>query len=126
MANKQDPFQISSFGGNAYLEGKLVGGYVPRPSADYLRLLALYKNGSVQSVLQEMIDEWMKEQEPKQAIIEVLADRAYMEWIRRDLDIANWEYYEKEIISRLKKRKIDDQDIQNILKEMRTRIGKIK
>lgn len=124
-ARKQDPFQIACNGGT-YTDGKLVGGYVPRPSAEYLRLLALYKNGSVQSVLQEMIREWMDNQEPRDSIIETLADRAYMEWIRRDVDISKWEAYEKEITERLQRRKVNDQDINDILKEMRARIGKNK
>ena len=124
--DKQDPFKIQGDGGGTYAHGKLVGGYVPKSQAAYLRLLALYKHGSVQSVLQEMIKEWIHLQEPRPSIVETLADRVHMEWIRRDADPKFWHGYENEIIARLTRRKISPDDIDSILNEMRSRIGKNK
>lgn len=120
---KQNPFEVLNEG-SCYLTGKLVGGYVSQQAADYLRILAVYQNSTIQSVLQNIIEEWMTDQEPKWSIIEALADRAYMEWIRRDLDPGGWNAYEREVIRYLQKRKITEESIQEILKEMRGRIGK--
>jgi len=123
MEKRRDPFEIINEGAS-YLTGKLVGGYVSQQAADYLRLLAVYKGNTIQTVLQEIIEEWMQEQEPRWSLIEALADRAYMEWIRRNLDVGGWGLYEEEVRSRLQKRKIVDETIDEILKEMRRKIGK--
>ncbi len=77
-----DPFQTER-DSETYLCGKLVGGHVPLPLADYLRLLALYYEKSIQGTLQTIIQEWCYDREPIETIAEVLADRAYLEWRRR-------------------------------------------
>jgi len=123
MEKRRDPFEITNEG-TSYLTGKLVGGYVSQRVADYLRLLAVYKSNTIQSILEQIIEEWMQEQEPRWSLIEALADRAYMEWIRRNLDVGGWGLYEEEVRSRLQKRKIVDETIDEILKEMRRKIGK--
>lgn len=122
---RRDPFEIMNEGAS-YLTGKLIGGYVSQQAADYLRLLAVYKNSTIQTVLQEIIEEWMQEQEPRWSLIEALADRAYMEWIRRDLDMGGWGLYEQEITDRLQRRKITEESIEEILEEMRRKVGKEK
>lgn len=127
---KRDPFEIANQGVH-YLTGKLVGGYISQQAAAYLRLLAVYKGGTIQSVLQEMIEDWMNEQEPEVSIMETLVDRIYMEWIRRmsgektSLAETNWRKYEAEVIERLRRRKISDEMILKIVKEMRRRVGKV-
>ena len=125
MQKRRDPFGITNEGAS-YLTGKLVGGYVSQRVTDYLRLLAVYKSNTIQSILEQIIEEWMQEQEPRWSLIEALADRAYMEWIRRDLDIGGWELYEQEIADRLHKRKITGESIHEIIKEMRRKVGKEK
>ena len=120
---KQDPFGLTSEGIH-YLTGKLVGAYISQQASAYLRLLTVYKGGTIQSVLREIIEEWMNAQEPEGSIIETLADRAYMEWIRRKKKRSDWEDYEIEIKDRLIRRKVSIETIEKICKEMRARIGK--
>jgi len=126
---KENPFAITNQGPQ-YLSGKLIGGYLPHSMYNYMRLLAVYSNGSVQSVLKEMIETWMNEKEPEESIIETLADRAYLEWVRRGLehnqDPAVWWEYREEIEKGLKHRKVYDDTILQIINELRSRIGKNK
>ena len=119
----RDPFEIPRHG-TQYLTGKFVGGFVSQQAADYLRLLAVYKSDTIQSILQEIIEGWMENQEPVNSIIETLADRVHMEWVRRKTPIFDWVNYEDEIYGRLERRKVPKETIDKILKEMRVRIGK--
>lgn len=120
---KQDPFGIESQGVH-YLTGKLVGGYVSQQASAYLRLLTVYKRGTIQSVLQEMIEEWISRQEPEDKVIAELAERACLEWMRRRKKYPKWKEYENEVIDRLTKRKVDKEIIRKIRNKMRSRIGK--
>lgn len=79
---KLDPFQTAR-DSETYLRGKLVGGHIPLPLADYLSILALYYEKSIQGTLQTIIQEWCYDREPLESIVMVLADRAYLEWQRR-------------------------------------------
>jgi hypothetical protein len=112
---KLDPFQTNRDSAS-YLRGKLVGGHIPLPLANYLNVLALYYEKSIQGTLQSIIQEWCYEKEPIETIAEVLADRAYLEWKRRlteykiDADTApRREAYLQEIRDRLRKHKVTDE-----------------
>lgn len=120
---KRNPFAIDQES-TRYLTGKLIGGYVSQSVASYLRLLTVYKGRTIQGVLQEIVEEWQSEQEPESSIIEALADRAYMEWIRRKQPMEEWGEYEKEVGNRLRRRKVEEEKINTILEEMRLKIGK--
>lgn len=129
MAEKSNPFEIA-YQGPHYLTGRLVAGYVSQQASDYLRLLAVYKGGTMQSVLQEIIEEWRVKQEPTESIIQALVDRAYLEWVRRGglnkADPAKWWEYKEEIKGRLCKRKVPNDMIESIIQELRGRLGKNK
>ena len=120
---KQDPFEIPRHG-TQYLTGKYVGAYISQHAASYLRLLAVYKSNTIQAVLHEIIEDWMANQEPVDSIIETLADRVHTEWRRRKTPIFDWNQYEEEVIGRLKRRKVSEEMITQIVKEMRAKIGK--
>lgn len=119
----QDPFEISARD-STYLTGTFVGGYVPRQTANHLRLLSIYKSTTLQSILQEMVEEWIVSQEPYVSIIEILADRAHMEWLRRASQNEDWSTYEQELRERLKRRKVNNESVEEILKEVKKKIGK--
>lgn len=101
--------------------GKLVGGYVPLPVADYLGLLALYHKTTVSNIIREMIQHRIDNEEPEELIINTLANRAYKEWFKRlkansrkkdwksneDL-IARFREFELEVKFRLLKRKVNE------------------
>lgn len=126
----KDPFNIER-DGQHYKSGKMVGGYVPRQLAEYVHLLALYHNQTAQTVLRQIIEYWLAEQEPQNSILIALADRAYTEWLRRcreSVKDPEWKglrerakqftRYKKEIRDRLQKRKIADEHIEKILQEL--------
>lgn len=117
----KDPFEIEK--DDHYKQGKLVGGYVPRRLAEYLSLLALYKNATTQSILREIIEFWSQNQEPRDAIIQTLADRAYQEWARRKREdpSINYNSYKAELRDRLQKRKIPEKTIYEIFVEVQKR-----
>ncbi len=124
-----DPFAIERDG--HYKSGKMVGGYVPRHLAEYVHLLALYHNRTAQTVLRQIIEHWLEDQEPVGSILTALADRAYTEWLRRCREFAkdpDWKglrdrskhftSYKKEVRTRLQKRKIADEYIERVLQEL--------
>lgn len=82
VPENKDPFHTPR-DSVTYLAGKMVGGYVPQPVAQYFQLLALYRGQSIQRTLQQMIEEWMKDKETPAMIIEELAVRAFQEYQRR-------------------------------------------
>lgn len=108
----------------SYLNGKFVGGYLPRQIAEYLNLLALYNNSSIQKVLELIVLKWKETEEPESSILETLADRAFMEWLRmKDTRILSFEEYKKEIKMMLKKKKVTQEQIEIILKELHLKRG---
>ena len=125
MQGKRDPFKTERDGAH-YLTGKLVGGFVSQQAHAYLRLLAVYKGGSMQSNIQQMLEEWMLDKEPETLIIKALVDRAYAEWRRREWPKIKWDEFEEEMRERLVKKKLDFETIEKIQSEMRAKVGKIK
>ena len=123
MQGKRDPFKTEREGTH-YLTGKLVGGYISQRAHAYLRLLAIYRGGSMQSNIQHMLEEWMEDKAPESKIIDVLAGRACGEWGRRELSADKWDAFEEEMGSRLVKKKIDFETIEKIRHEMRLKVGK--
>ena len=130
-----DPFRISpeeSVGRDA----SLVGAYVPRQLADYVRLLALYYNTTSSDIIRATIRERLENEEPEDSIIRILASRAYREWQRR-LDEKRrqpgWQSqddlrkrfgeFEEEMKQTLFKRKITLPKIMGILEQMESTYG---
>ena len=108
----------------SYLNGQFVGGYLARQIAEYLDLLALYNNSSIQKVLELIVLKWKETEEPESSILETLADRAFMEWLRmKDTRILSFEEYKKEIKIMLKKKKVTQEQIEIILKELHLKRG---
>jgi|GEM_PF-2118652 len=116
-----DPFAVEQEGSN-YKFGKLVGGYVPRHLAEYIRLLAVYQGVTTQNLLEQMIEYWHSIHDNEDTITEVLADRAYQEWVRRKKEdpALHFNTYRNEIRKRLEKRKISKETITDLL----TRVNK--
>jgi hypothetical protein len=136
MKGKRDPFKIEREGTH-YLTGKLVGGYISQRAHAYLRLLAVYSGGSMQSNLQQMLEDWMENKATESFIIDALAERAVEEWRRRDLSEkrakGKWDEFEEEMGSYLVKKKIEFETIEKIRHEMRKirhemrlKVGKIR
>ena len=130
-----DPFRISpeeSVGRDA----SLVGAYVPRQLADYVRLLALYYNTTSSEIIRATIRERLENEEPEDSIIRILASRAYREWQRR-LDEKRrqpgWQSqddlrkrfgeFEEEMKQTLFKRKITLPKIMGVLEQMESTYG---
>lgn len=112
-----------------YIDGKLVGGYVPLQQAQYLHLLAVYHEMSIQKTLQTLITEWCEGKEPVETILDTLADRAYMEWVRRvnslelpTVDsVEDRQAYEKEVREHLRKRKVTNEEhVQGVIDRLRS------
>jgi len=107
---------------------KLVGAYVPRQTADYLSLLALYHNKSVSKIIEEMIDKRISTEEPPDAIVRILANRALNEWNKRLQNKKNshgwkdyddirrrWGAFKEELREQLKRRKLQEYQIEQIV-----------
>lgn len=62
---------------------KLVGGYFPRPVADYLVLAGMYEASSTSTILRRLIDNFVETGVEERQIIETLAERGYQEWLSR-------------------------------------------
>lgn len=114
----KDPFLIER--DDDYKSGIMIGGYVPRSYAEYLRLLSLYNYTTTQTTLKDIIGYWMESQEPRQSIIHTLADRAYQSWKNRKKEnpAENYNSYKKEIKDRLRKRKLSERTIYEIITAM--------
>jgi hypothetical protein len=123
---KRNPFRAINQGPQ-YKEGRFVGGYISQQAYDHLRLLATYKESSVQKVLTEMIEDGIANQDTPESMIETLADKAYLEWIRRTAGTKKdpakrWDYKE-EVERYLRKRKLAEHFIAQIWKEVRNKLG---
>jgi len=125
-----DPFAISTQEPVGKGAG-LVGAYVPRQMADYIRLLALYYNTTSSDVIRATIRERVENEEPENSVVRILASRAYREWQQR-LDEkkgqSGWQSqddrhkrfteYEQEIKNTLFKRHITAPKVMEILEKM--------
>ena len=122
---KYDPFKTSK-DSSSWIAGKFIGGNIPLHVAEYLHLLALYSEKSIQGTLQSIIEEWCSEREPISTIIETLADRAHIEWNRRkkerELTKKHEAEYLEEIAQRLRKHKIKEEYVIKIVDALHTRM----
>jgi predicted CopG family antitoxin len=95
---KENPFQNT--------EQRFVGAYVPPPLADYMRLLCMSGKTSVSSMIQEMLEQKREKQDEYQ-IIQIIAEQALEEWVRRGETGADQKKaYLKEVERELKRKKI--------------------
>lgn len=107
------------------IDSQLVGGYLPLPLVERLRLISLYKGRSIQNILQNIIEDWIIKFEPDEIIDEVVK-LAIEEW---DCRIAShkpapgdYSSYLEEVALLLKKRKISEKYIDEIMERIE-RIG---
>ncbi len=128
LVEQRDPFKTER-DSESYIMGKLVGGHIPLPLAQYLQLLALYHEKSIQKTLKTIIQEWCSDKESEDVIIETLADRAYIEWKRRQSEyiIADSsqrrEKYLKEVADRLKKHKVTKKEyVDGVISQLRAKM----
>lgn len=111
----------------SYLLGTFVGGFIPRQKALHLRLIAAFQEGTIQDVLNKMTDLYIKDSEPKEAMVSAIADRAYLEWIRTKKTISKgdfayqWTNYTKELSDRLTKKKLDPETVMLIVTEFKAK-----
>lgn len=126
---KRDPFKIEQL--PKVKNSKLVGGYIPLPLADHLRLISMYYNKSLQNIFQEIIEEWCrKTNKSEKYIIEILTEKAVMEWQRRVMESGKisrieQEKYIREIYSILKRRKVAERHINVIINKLKYKVGTI-
>lgn len=125
---KRDPFKTEQL--PMIKNSKLVGGYVPLPLADHLRLISVYKSKSLQNMFQEIIEKHCRESKSEKEIIEILVEKAVMEWQRRIMESGKiskieQEKYMREIYSILKRRKVAERHINVILSKLKYKVGSI-
>jgi len=126
---KRDPFKIEQL--PKVKNSKLVGGYIPLPLADHLRLISMYYNKSLQNIFQEIIEEWCRKiNKSEKYIIEILTEKAVMEWQRRVMESGKisrieQEKYIREIYSILKRRKVAERHINVIINKLKYKVGTI-
>lgn len=119
---------------SAQEHSKMVGGYLPNPLANHLRLLSVYHGRSFQSILQQIILEWCKTQETEEEIIDALAAQAFYEWQRRaseykgkttNAKAKEAEKYEEELKGILERRKVAEHHIQAVLNKFRSKKSRV-
>ncbi len=126
---KRDPFKIEQL--PKVKNSKLVGGYIPLPLADHLRLISMYYNKSLQNIFQEIIEGWCRKiNKSEKYIIEILTEKAVMEWQRRVMESGKisrieQEKYIREIYSILKRRKVAERHINVIINKLKYKVGTI-
>ena len=126
---KRDPFKIEQL--PKVKNSKLVGGYIPLPLADHLRLISVYYNKSLQNIFQEIIEEWCRKiNKSEKDIIEILTEKAVVEWQRRVMESGKisrieQEKYIREIYSILKRRKVAERHINVIINKLKYKVGTI-
>ena len=126
---KRDPFKAEHF--PKVPNSKLVGGYIPLPLAEHLRLLSIYHGESLQSILRKIIAEWCRDvDKSEKEIIETLVEKAVFEWQRRIVQTGKiskieQEKYLREIQTILKRRKVAGRHINIILSELKYKVGAI-
>lgn len=126
---QNDPFYIERE--DHYKSGKMIGGFIPRHLAGYLRILTVYHNRSLQSILLEAIESWIDGQEPEQSVLIALADRAHVKWRQHCLEnrkdpewntvrgrSKQFTRYKKDIHERLERKKLSLKHIEAILAEL--------
>jgi len=117
---------------------KLVGAYIPKIHADYLNLLALYKETTASNIVRYAIQEAIKHEISEEEIISTLVSQAIKEWNERlkknggeagwfdRIDImARFREYQQELRLLLVKRSISDELILRIIKKFEHIYGEI-
>lgn len=127
---KKNPFKNTKQQ-DAQENTKLVGAYLPVSLVEHLRLLALYCEDSLQGLVQKVLSEWLENVNmPEKKIISELVERAYSEWGRR-LETENkhtvagvrlQKKYLEEIEDRLRRRKVSEDHINRILRELENKM----
>jgi len=120
---RNNPVPISYDSCSHYITGKYVGAFVSEEVAGRLRLLALIRETTVQGVIQEAIGNMTIP--PEGAWIEGIADIALREWWRRKEQIhryrrkKEWGKFLDEVKRNLKKRKVFQTHIKQIVAEIK-------
>ncbi len=123
MAEKRNPFKSPIKQSEENEE--FVGAYLPLPLVNYLRLLSANYGVSVQKTIQLLLEREMEEDKtPKDVVVEELVNKATDEWYRRkDEGITeSRDDYLAEIKKELTRRKILEEDQDEILKLVYSRI----
>jgi hypothetical protein len=113
-------------------KSKLVGAYLPLPFADYLRLLSVYFEKSLQGILQEIIVQWGNTVgKSEKEIMDILIERAVLEWQRRiiekgDIGKKEQEQYLQEIQNALECKKIAKKHLDYMVKKLKGKVGCIE
>lgn len=127
---KRDPFKDPQQ--HEQEQSRLVGAYLPLPLADHLRLLSVYYGKSIQSILQELITEWMNTvNKPEKEVIDALVERAVVEWHRRIMEAGEIsrqqqeEYIEEIKDTLLRRRKLADHHADKVVEKLKRKVGSI-
>ena len=114
--NTKQP-QKNIFNAEQLGNSKLVGGYLPLPLANRMRLLSVYQQTTVQGILRELIESWSAETPSDEQVIGQLANRICAEWERRvetgevKETKKSQKDYQQEITGMLRRRKVSDHHI---------------
>jgi len=127
---KRNPFKSQRE--KAQDKSKLVGAYLPLPSANCLRLLSVYFGKSIQGILKEIIMQWVNTVEKtEKEIMDILIERAVFEWQRRVIESGNMskkeqEQYMCEIERNLRRKKITKSHLEYIINKLKSKVGCIE
>ena len=127
------PHKVKDYHGNK----RLAGAYVPRQLVNEVDLVALYRNTSRSSLIEEQLTNLVETEQPVDAIIRILANRAFQEWSKRlnqnKGKHAHWREHDQlirrkndfiqEVMMRLRKRKITEHHVNSIIDQFKYLIG---
>lgn len=102
----------------------MVGGYLPAPLADHLRLLSVYHGRSFQSILHQITSEWCESiGKTEDEILNELSKRAILEWERRKKEgkasERQHEAYLREVRNLLRRKKVSEHHIEQLINKMK-------
>ncbi len=128
IIEKKNPFQNTCKNNDEEEKTKMVGGYIPISLANRLRLLSIYYEKPLQTIIQQVLSEQVNSiNKTDDEIIVELANRAAAEWNRRESEniMTQKQYLEylAELEERLKKKKVSLDDIHSILTQIENTIA---
>lgn len=98
----------------------MAGGYIPRPVSDHLSLLALHRGMSRANVIELLVVDYLSDK-PIEDLINSLAHKIFESWRTqkvRKTAVTFASYLDKEVKSRLRRRRIAEDHITKILKRV--------
>jgi hypothetical protein len=99
-----------------HVQERLIGGFIPQPMAERLALVTTFRGVTRAKIIRDYIKSYLKKARPDEEMIQAIAKKAFATWYsNQEVD---FEVYREQIEGSLGRKKISEQHIQLILREV--------